>query len=216
MDNKFKNLETVIKELSINSPPPMLKDVEWRYSRLCNTIRNMYEQRDKIEKHERDQLAVGTYFTKHFEMSPKAQLLYANLPKETDSNSAEKSAILQDRLFALEKHSQAKQSSSKQDIETAEEYVKQIKMFAKKLGMEKEHSYIDDNLNNIKKFGGEIPDIPIANTDDEVEKMKIKSSTSPPFERNPDPVKDMDLDSKKFLVRRNLLAQRKIKIIDGD
>ena len=196
---------------------PLLNGVDWRYSRVCTTIKNMYyEQREKIEKDERDQLAVGTYFTKNFEMSPKAQLLYAKLPKDTDPTSAEKSAILHDKLFALEKHSQAAQSASKQTIDSAEDYVRQIKMHAQKMGLEKEHSYIDTSLNNIKKYGGQVPDVPMASTDDEVDKLKAKTSTSPPFERNPDPVKDMDLDSKNFLIRRNLAAQRKIKIIDGD
>lgn len=215
MDNKYKTLETIIKEMSANAP--LLNGVDWRYSRVCTTIKNMYyEQREKIEKHERDQLAVGTYFTKNFEMSPKAQLLYAKLPKDTDPTSAEKSAILHDKLFALEKQSQAAQSASNQTIDSAEDYVRQIKMHAKKMGLEKEHNYIDTNLNNIKKYGGQVPDVPMASTDDEVENMKAKTTTSPPFERNPDPVKDMDLDSKDFLIRRNLAAQRKIKIIDAD
>ena len=215
MDNKYKTLETIIKEMSANAP--LLNGVDWRYSRVCTTIKNMYyEQREKIEKHERDQLAVGTYFTKNFEMSPKAQLLYAKLPKDTDPTSAEKSAILHDKLFALEKHSQAAQSASKQTIDSAKDYVRQIKMHAQKMGLEKEHSYIDTSLNNIKKYGGQVPDVPMAATDDELDKLKAKTSTSPPFERNPDPVKDMDLDSKNFLIRRNLAAQRKIKIIDGD
>ena len=214
MDNKYKTLETVIKQMS--SAVPMLDDTDWQYSRLCNTIRKVHEQRKDIEKHERDQLAVGTYFTKNFEMSPKAQLLYANLPKDTDPVSAEKSAILHDKLFALEKQSQASQSASKQAIKSADDYVEQIKMHAKKMGLEKEHSYLDTNLNNIKKYAGEVPDVPMATSDDEVEKLKAKTTSSPPFQRNPDPVKDMDLDSKNFLIRRNLAAQRKIKIIDGD
>ena len=119
-------------------------------------------------------------------------------------------------LFALEKQSQASQSTTKQAIDSANDYVDQIKMHAKKMGLEKEHSYLDTNLNNIKKYAGEIPDVPMATSDDEVEKLKAKTASSPPFQRNPDPVKDMDLDSKNFLIRRNLAAQRKIKIIDGD
>jgi len=214
MDKKYKTLETIIKEMSSNAP--LLNGVDWRYSRLCSTIRNVHEQQSKIEKHERDQLAVGTYFTKNFEMSPKAQLLYAKLPKDTDPVSAEKSAILHDKLFALEKQSQAAQSASKQTIDSAEDYVRQIKMHAKKMNLEKEHSYIDNNLNNIKKYSGEVSDVPMATDDKEVDRLKAKTASSPPFERNPDPVKDMDLDAKDFLIRRNLAAQRKIKIIDGD
>ncbi len=213
-DNSYKTLESVIKEMA--SSVPMLEGTDWRYSRICSTIRKVHEQRQSIEKHERDQLAVGTYFTKNFEMSPKAQLLYANLPKDTDPTSAEKSAILHDKLFALEKQARAAQSATKQAIDSANDYVDQIKMHAKKMGLEKEHSYLETSLNTIKKFAGEVPDVPVATNDAEVERLKSKTTTSPPFQRNPDPVKDMDLDSKNFLIRRNLAAQRKIKIIDGD
>lgn len=41
MDNRYKTLESVIKDMT---SAPMLEGVDWRYSRLCNTIRNMYEK----------------------------------------------------------------------------------------------------------------------------------------------------------------------------
>lgn len=208
--NNFKSLETIIKEVVAN------KTTNHASNRICTTIRSMYEQRAKIEKHEGDQLAVGTYFTKHFEMSPKAQLLYSKLPKDTDPTHAEKSAILQDQLFALEKQTKARESSNKEDIRTAEDLVKKIKYFADKMNLKKEHSYIDDNLSNIKNAYKNFPEIPIADTDDEVEVLKKKTTTSPPYERNPEPTRDLDLDSKEFLIRRNLKAQRKLKIIDTD
>lgn len=210
----FTSLETIIKEYS--SRTPLLNGTDWHSLRICSTIRNMYEQRNKIEKHERDQLAVGAYFTKNFEQSPKAQLLYSKLPKNTDADTAEKSAILHDKLFALEKASQAKESSSKQDVEVAKNYYNQIMNYAKKMNLEKQHSYLKTNLDNIIKFQNKIPDVPIANTDDEVERLKSKTQPSPPFERRPDPKKDLDLDSKQFLIRRDLKGQRKIKIIDAD
>jgi hypothetical protein len=210
----FTSLETIIKEYKTQTS--LLSASDCHSSRICSTIRNMYEQRAEIEKHERDQLAVGTYFTKNFEESPKAQLLYSKLPKNTDPVSAEKSAILHDKLFALEKESRAKESSSKQDIEAAKNYYSQIMDYAKKMNLEKEHSYLKTNLNNITKFENKIPDVPIANTDDEVEKLKAKTTTSPPFERHPDPKKDMDLDSKTFLIRRGGKIRTKLIKIDDD
>ena len=44
MKNEYKNLETVIKELG--SSVPLLNDTEWRYSRICNTIRAVYEKQE--------------------------------------------------------------------------------------------------------------------------------------------------------------------------
>jgi hypothetical protein len=71
MDN-YKSLASTIRDMG--KTVPMLSDVEWRYSRICSTIRNMYEK-NKVEKDQNDQIGVGSYMTKHFEMNPKAQLL---------------------------------------------------------------------------------------------------------------------------------------------
>ena len=70
--NEYKNLESTIKD--IVSRVPMLDKTDYRYSRICNTIRSVYEQKDKrLEKDQNDQVAVGSYMTIYFEVSPKAQ-----------------------------------------------------------------------------------------------------------------------------------------------
>lgn len=215
--NEYRSLENIIRSMANKQPTvPLLDDVEWRYSRLCNSIRKMYEQRNAIEKHEGDQLTVGTYRTKEFEQSPKAQLLFTSLPKDTSPADAEKCAILLDKLFALEKNTKASESATNQEVSSAEDLVKQIKFFADKMGLSQKMDFVDTSLQNIKKFAGVVPDMPIAKTDQEVEKLMKKTLPSPPFERRPDPKKDLDLDSRQFLIRRDLKAQRKIKIIDGD
>ena len=89
-------------------------------------------------------------------------------------------------------------------------------MFADKMNFGNKINFVNTNLNNIKKYAGVVPEMPIAKTDKEVERLKSKTQPSPPFERRPDPKKDLDLDSKQFLIRRDLKGQRKIKIIDGD
>ena len=212
--DKYKSLESVIRDMP--KTVPMLDNVEWRYSRVCSTIRKMYEQANQIEKHEGDQLAVGTYMTKEFEQSPKAQLLFSSLPKDTDPEHAEKCAILLDKLFALEKNTKASESATNQEVSSAEDLVKQIKLFADKMNFGNKINFVDTNFNNIKKYAGVVPEMPIAKTDKEVERLKSKTQPTPPSERNPDPKKDLDLDSKQFLIRRDLKGQRKIKIIDGD
>jgi hypothetical protein len=209
--DKYTSLENIIRARKKNSP--LIETKSERYSRICTSIRTMYEQRSKIEKDAGDQLTVGVYRTKHFEMQPKAQLLYTSLPKDIDSEKAEDAAYNQDKLFALEKEVTSKESASEQDMKQAKEYVDRIEHIAKQIGLEKEHSYIHQNYNNILKYTDTAPSV--ATTDAEVEKMK-KRMASPPYDRNPDPKKDMDLDSKDFLIRRNIKAQRKIKIIDGD
>lgn len=44
MKKDFKTLETIIKELYTSVP--LLKDADWKYSRLCNTIRGVYEKQE--------------------------------------------------------------------------------------------------------------------------------------------------------------------------
>jgi len=212
--DKYKSLESVIRDMP--RTVPMLDNVEWRYSRICTTIKKMYEQRNEIEKHEGDQLTVGTYMTKNFEESPKAQLLFSSLPKDTNPDQAEKCAILLDKLFAIEKNTKASESATNQEVSTAEELVDRIKMLADKLGFGSKINFVDTNLNNIKKFAGVVPDMPVATDDKQIDNLKKKTQLSPPFQRHPDPKKDLDLDSKQFLIRRDLKGQRKIKIIDVD
>lgn len=53
MSKEYKTLETVIKEM--NSAVPMLKDTEWRYSRICNTIRQVYEKKQEQTRQEYDE-----------------------------------------------------------------------------------------------------------------------------------------------------------------
>ena len=203
--NEYKNLESTIKDFV--SRVPMLDKTDYRYSRICNTIRSVYEQRDKrLEKDQNDQIAVGSYMTKYFEVSPKAQILYDNLPKDTNPAAAENSAIDHDRLFALEKEVLAKKIANPEDVKRAEELHDRIMSFAKDMNLEKEHEYINKNLDTIKSF---VKD----DSKDSVEDQIAHRFASPPARRTPEP-KDTDIDSSKFLIRRDLKAQRKLKIID--
>ena len=203
--NEYKNLESTIKDFV--SRVPMLDKTDYRYSRICNTIRSVYEQRDKrLEKDQNDQVAVGSYMTKYFEVSPKAQFLYDNLPKDTNPSAAENSAIAHDRLFALEKEVLAKKIANPEDVKRAEELRDRIMSFAKQMNLEKEHEYINKNLDTIKSL---VKD----DSKDSVEDQIAHRFASPPARRTPEP-KDTDIDSSKFLIRRDLKAQRKLKIID--
>ena len=203
--NEYKNLESTIKDFV--SRVPMLDKTDYRYSRICNTIRSVYEQRDKrLEKDQNDQVAVGSYMTKYFEVSPKAQILYDNLPKNTNPAAAENSAIAHDRLFALEKEVLAKKIANPEDVKRAEELHDRIMSFAKDMNLEKEHQYINKNLDTIKSV---VKD----DSKDSVEDQIAHRFASPPARRTPEP-KDTNIDSSKFLIRRDLKAQRKFKIID--
>ena len=115
--DKYTSLENIIR--GRKKTTPLIETKSERYARICTTIRSMYEQRSKIEKDAGDQLTVGIYRTKNFEMQPKAQVLYTSLPKDTQSEVAEDAAHTQDKLFALEKEVTAKESASEQDLKQA-------------------------------------------------------------------------------------------------
>lgn len=53
MSKDYKTLETVIKEMK--TAVPMLKDAEWRYSRICNTIRQVYEKKQEQTRQQHDE-----------------------------------------------------------------------------------------------------------------------------------------------------------------
>jgi len=205
----YTSLENTIRKMS--RTVPMLSDVEWRYSRLCSTIRNMYEQK-KIEKDQNDQIGVGSYMTKHFEMNPKAQLLYTDLPKNTNPTAAENAAINQDKLFAMEKEILAKGEATPQELTRANELKTLILYFAKQMNLEKEHSYLDKNIQKIQSL---VKNDSNQVSPNDIEATIAKRFKSPPAKRTPEP-KDMDIDSSKFLIRRDMKGQRKLKIIDGD
>lgn len=165
-----------------------------------------------------DQIAVGSYTTKTFDMSPDAQIIFADLPKDTDANSAEQTAIHLDRLFDLHKDIIAAQAASQADIDRAEELVDKIKPIADAMGQgEKIGKIVDDHYNDLKKyFKDETVEVgPDYHPSDD------PRFRSPPAGNKPDPIAgpqgDRDVDNvKNYLIKRSKAAQRKIKIIDND
>lgn len=162
-----------------------------------------------------DQIAVGSYQTKSFEMSNPAQKLYAHLPQDVDVNGAEQAAIHLDRLFDIEKDVVVRKHASKEDLETAKKHAEKVKHLADKIGLSKEHEFVDTHVANIEKH---VKD----------EKKHLAPHEFVPPDQNPkyqtpakdyttDRTSDRDIDNTKmFRISRGLKAQRKLKIIDND
>jgi hypothetical protein len=162
-----------------------------------------------------DQIAVGSYSTKAFEMSNPAQKLYSNLPKNTDSKAAEAAAIHMDKLFDIEKATQVRGKSTKSEVENAQDLVKKIKDQAEKMGLSKQHEFINDNLRNIEDRM--VDDNFIINPKDHKHPLDDSRFKTPEKDFSTDKTNDRDIDNaRKFLIRRDIKAQRKLKIIDGD
>lgn len=189
-----------------------------KYVTLENRIRDvvrksrkgLFEQRNKIEKDQSDQIAAGTYRTKNFEMCPRAQLLFVNLPHNASPDLAEKMAILHDQLFGIKKHTLATERSTSEDSKEAKQIVDKIRMLGDQMGVSDKLGYLDGHLGDIK--GYEQSD---SGPVDEITPEIMKRLRTPPTRAQAGP-KDTDIDSSKFVLSRNLKAQRKLKIIDAD
>jgi len=191
-----------------------------KYRSLEHSIMDIMLREKKLESDQNDQIAAGTYTTKAFDMSPKAQILYSSLPKDLSVDDVQQAAVHLDKLFALEKESQATNSSTQNDIDNAEGLAKTVKDLGKKMNLDKEHSAIaDSSLNKIK---GRLKSDPnVIKPGQEKNPVDDPRFHSPPAEQLPDPKGgpqgDRDVDNvKKYLINRSKAAQRKIKITDGD
>lgn len=164
-----------------------------------------------------DQIAIGSYQTKAFEMSNKAQKLYSNISKDVDANSAEQAAIHLDKIFALHKDATVKGYTSPEALKTAQDHSDKVMHLAKNMKMEKEFGdIVGDSIGFLKGKTGEYPS-------NEIEPNKEEHPSDDPRFKTPskefttDRKNDRDIDNvKNFLIKRSLAAQRKMKIIDND
>lgn len=189
-----------------------------QYRSLENRIRDVVrssrarlrESREQIEKDPNDQIVAGTYKTRHFEVCQGAQKLFASLPKGVNPDHAEKAAILHDQLFGLEKQVVSKERSTDSDIEEAGQLADKIRMFADMMNISSRVNYLDDHLKTISKYREDDGRVLDKITDNETKRLQ-----SPP-NRDTKEKNDNDIDNSKFVISRNLKAQRKLKIIDAD
>ena len=167
------------------------------------------------EKDMNDQISVGHYTTKSFEMSNDAQKLYSDLPKDTNIDDAVATASLLDQLFDLEKDVIGKKHTSQADLKHMKELVNKILHLAGEMNLRAPHEKIvADATNHIEKHS------PLPNVIDPED--HLHPADDPRFgttakDYNTDRTNDRDVDNvKNFLLKRSLRAQRKLKIIDND
>ena len=169
------------------------------------------------EKDMNDQIAVGSYQTKSFEMSDKAQKLYSNLPKDSPSASAESAAIELDKIFDLFRAAQAAGHINASSLETAITSSKKVHALAKDLNLEREHDDIlSDIMRHLYDYSIVAPQR-IIDPEDHVHPSDDPRFKTDSKKYSTDKTNDRDADNvKNFLIRRSLKAQRKLKIIDND
>ena len=207
------------------------RDKMTKYTSMANAIRSVMEAAPKIgpaghgalapdggpEKDMNDQIAVGSYQTKAFEMSDKAQKLYSNLPKDTPGGTAESIAIELDKIFDLFRDARARGHINPKELETAIVSEKKVMKLAKEIGLEKEHKDIlSDIMRHLSDYSEDAP-LRVIDPEDQLHPSDDPRFGTDSKDYNTDRTNDRDVDNVKgFLIRRSLKAQRKLKIIDND
>ena len=107
---------------------------------------NEDEDENEMEEDENsDQITVGDYTTRHFDICPSAQALYSDISSKTDMvHLVVESMMLQDLLFKLEKQAIAMDNADEDMVIKAQHYADMIMDIAGEMELEEEHSYIED------------------------------------------------------------------------
>ena len=119
------------------------------------------EEKDEVETID-DQISVGDYTTRHFDICPSAQELYKDIMSKTDMvHLVVESMMLQDMLFKLEKQAIAMDNADEDMVSKAQHYADMIMELADEMGLVDEHAYVEDiHMAKIKE---------LANTEQEEE-----------------------------------------------
>jgi len=104
-----------------------------------------------------DQVMVGDYQTKHFDICPTAQELYTGISEKTDMvHLVVESAMLHDLFFKIEKQAIAMDKADDDMVRKAQHYADMIMELAEEMELSDEHSYIDDvHMAKIKELAEE-------------------------------------------------------------
>jgi hypothetical protein len=100
-----------------------------------------------------NEIKVGEYQTKYFHVCPGAISLYKDIEsKGVDMGMAQRSAMLQDALYFVEKHIQRDGYNPEKDyVMVAKNLAKNIMKLAEMMGLEEEHNYIQGHVDTIEK-----------------------------------------------------------------
>lgn len=201
-----------------------------KYQSMANAIRSIMEAAKPTasghgalapdggpEKDMNDQIAVGSYVTKAFEMSDKAQKLYSDLPKDTPSAPAEAAAIELDKILDLFRDARAKGHINPNDLKVAATSEKKVMAMAKEMDLEDQHSDIlNDIMRHLNDYAVDAPER-VIDPEDHVHPVDDPRFNTDSKDYSTDKTNDRDVDNvKNYLIRRSLKAQRKLKIIDND
>jgi len=103
------------------------------------------EMEEMMESEDSQQVTLGDYTTRHFDICPSAQALYKDIRGKTDMiHLIVETMMLQDLFFRLEKQAIAMGSIDEEEYEKADEFAELIMDNAERMNLVEEHSYIND------------------------------------------------------------------------
>ena len=120
---------------------------------VSNPYHTPFQPIKEDETQDPQEVQVGNYQTRHYDMCPAATSLYNNIEsKGVDMDLAERTARLQDVLFYMEKHTvKEMQSATEEDVLMAKNLQHQIMTMANMMGLRTEHDYIQGHVDAIEK-----------------------------------------------------------------
>lgn len=99
-----------------------------------------------------DQVVVGDFKSKHFDICPSAVALYKDIEP---SDEAIESAMLHDMLFKIEKKAIAANMATKEQVDKAQHYTDMIMELAEEMNLVDEHDYVEDvHMAKMKELAG--------------------------------------------------------------
>ena len=97
-----------------------------------------------------DQVMVGEFTSKHFDICPSAVALYKDIEPTA---LAVESAMLHDLLFKIEKQAITADLATPEIVDKAQHYADMINELAEEMGLVDEHSYVEDvHMTKIKEL----------------------------------------------------------------
>ena len=200
--SSYRSLKNTILEVIISGK--IEKGIKNEPAKVTTGLKDM-PITNKVETDPSDQITAGTYRTRHFEMNPQAQFLFANLPRDPrmDHDALEQLAILMDQLFGIHKDAASGGFATDSELDLASDLTLKIHHAARGLNLHKSVGFVDDTLRLIT-------DLHKSGRD----KTSTIRKTHPTVFTKEKP--DKDVDNTMFAISRSNRAQRKLKVIDDD
>jgi hypothetical protein len=219
----YKTLENIIRQVGLgkivsegDNRTLESKIRDMREAKIDTAGNKPAQNRNQLEFDQGDQVPVGSYMTKNFELSKPAQVFFLkHVPKDSDPNSVEQMANYTDKAFDIFKTAIASQSITSKDLEDANDHIRKIYDLATNLNvLDKVKPFIEKELNNVHKFKRDSnPTNQVS--PDKVDAEKALRLTNKPTDPHEIP-RDFDTDNQQMFINRRQKAERKLKIIDDE